>query len=771
MRAHNLGYPRIGGQRELKKMSERFWSGRATREDLLAVARTIRRDNWRLQESIGLDDIPSNDFSHYDHVLDMALVVGAVPERYSPLLAGGEEAASDLYFAMSRGYQRDGLDITAMEMTKWFDTNYHYIVPEFRRDQSFRLFSLKIIDEYREALELGLRTRPVLIGPVSFLLLGKEKDGGFHRLDLLDALLPVYIEVLRKLVDLGAEWVQMDEPFLTLDIDNRAAAAFTRAYAAIRDACPEVNVMLTTYFEGLKGDAVALAAALPVHCLHLDLVRAPEQLDAVLEALPRSMALSLGVVDGRNIWVNNLQRSLEMIDRVVERLGQTRVLIGPSCSLLHVPCDLDLEVEGSLDKTLMNWMAFAKQKVREVVLLKELVGEYPDSRAIAALRDNRQVIADRKTSSYINDAAVQRRMADGSASAQRASPYPVRSIEQRRALNLPRFPTTTIGSFPQTAEVRRWRAGFRKGDLSRDEYERLIRAEIEKTIRWQEALGIDVLVHGEFERNDMVEYFGEQLRGFAFTGNGWVQSYGSRCVKPPVIYGDVSRPSPMTVEWSAYAKSLTDRPVKGMLTGPVTILQWSFVRDDQPRSTTCRQIALAIRDEVADLERAGIQVIQIDEPAIREGLPLRREDHAAYLQWAVEAFRIASGGVRDETQIHTHMCYSEFNDIIGEIAAMDADVITIECSRSQMELLEAFTEFAYPNEIGPGVYDIHSPRVPTRMEMEQLLRKAGTTIPPERLWVNPDCGLKTRGWEETQKALEEMVAAARSMRAANGTSQ
>jgi len=766
MHTHNLGYPRIGSHRELKRASERYWSGRATREELLAEAQSLRSHAWHLQRDAGIDHIPSNDFSHYDHVLDMALTVGAVPERYAPLLPGGEEPASDLYFAMSRGHQRDGLDITAMEMTKWFDTNYHYIVPEFRRDQTFTFFSSKVVDEYREARELGLRTRPVLLGPVSFLLLGKEKEDGFHRLDLLDALLPVYVEILQKLQSLGAEWVQLDEPFLALDLEERTREAFTRTYEAIIDACPSVRTLVTTYFEGLKGENLRLATSLPISCLHIDLVRAPEQLDAVIDALPSSLSLSLGVVDGRNIWVNDLQGSLEMVQRAAARLGKERVLVAPSCSLLHTPCDLDLEIGGPLNPELMRWMAFARQKVHEVVTLKELAGSHPSAHAQAALEHNRRVIAERRTSPLINDAAVQQRIANGTESAQRSEAYPVRSTKQREALGLPPFPTTTIGSFPQTAEVRRWRASFKKGDLTAEQYEALLREETGNAIRRQEALDIDVLVHGEFERNDMVEYFGEQLQGFAFTANGWVQSYGSRYVKPPVIYGDVSRPAPMTVEWSAYAQSLTNRPVKGMLTGPVTILQWSFVRDDQPRSLTCRQIALAIRDEVEDLERAGIRVIQIDEPAIREGLPLRREDRAAYLRWAVEAFRIASSGVGSATQIHTHMCYSEFNDMIEEIAAMDADVITIECSRSQMELLDAFTEFNYPNEIGPGVYDIHSPRVPTREEMKHLLQKAGAVIPPERLWVNPDCGLKTRGWEETHRALEEMVAAAKEMRAA-----
>ena len=765
MRTHIPGYPRIGSDRELKKASEAFWSGKAGREQLLATAAQIRAYNWQLQQQTGVDLIPSNDFSHYDQVLDMTLMVGAVPERYHALLAGGEAPASDLYFAMARGHQRDGVDLTAMEMTKWFDTNYHYIVPEFSKEQTFRVFSTKALNEFNEAKAAGITTKPVLLGPITYLLLGKEKGEDFHRLDLLERLLPVYIDQLKSLQSAGATWVQIDEPFLALDIDDKARTAYTTAFAAIAQACPGLKLLVTTYFNGLDAHAAQFVATLPAAALHIDLVRAPEQLDGVLAALPATSALSLGVVDGRNIWVNDLDRALGLLRKTVAKLGADRVFVSTSCSLLHAPCDLDLEEGGPLAADLKRWLAFAKEKVKEVVLLKELAGAQPSAAATAALEANNKVIAERRTSPLINDKAVQQRTAavDPAKDARRDNPYPTRR-EAQRSLGLPQYPTTTIGSFPQTAEVRRWRADFKKGVLSAAQYDQLLKEETERAIRWQEEIGIDVLVHGEFERNDMVEYFGEQLKGFAFTKNGWVQSYGSRCVKPPVIYGDVSRPTPMTVGWSSYAQSLTKLPVKGMLTGPVTILQWSFVRDDQPRSATCRQIALAIRDEVKDLETAGIRVIQIDEPAIREGLPLRKADWRAYLQWAVEAFRISSSGVHDATQIHTHMCYSEFNDIIGDIAAMDADVITIECSRSQMELLDAFADFKYPNEIGPGVYDIHSPRVPARKEMEDLLRKAARVVPADRLWVNPDCGLKTRGWNETRKALEEMVAAAKAMR-------
>ncbi|MGY0036985.1 5-methyltetrahydropteroyltriglutamate--homocysteine S-methyltransferase [Pedobacter sp. NJ-S-72] len=666
---------------------------------------------------------------------------------------------------MARGYQKDGIDITAMEMTKWFDTNYHYIVPEFYKDQTFKLFSQKIINEYNEAKRLGIKTKPVIIGPVSYLLLGKEKQEGFHRIELIKNLLPVYIEILRELDTQHVEWVQFDEPFLVLDLTQQEKDAYTYVYKEIRKQFPKLKVLLTTYFEGLK-DNLELAASLPVTALHIDLVRAPEQLERVLAAIPNHLQLSLGVVDGRNIWKNDFQQSLSQLNLAVEKIGEDRILVSPSCSLIHSPCDLALETnEKTLTPEIKQWLAFARQKVDEIVCLKQLAGKTPSDQAITALQDNVAANQSRRTSALIHNDAVKNRIAGVTEKDEnRLIPYSGRKIAQQNALNLPLFPTTTIGSFPQTSEVRSWRAKFKKGDLTQAEYDALIEKETEETIRFQENTGIDVLVHGEFERNDMVEYFGEQLAGFVFTKNGWVQSYGSRCVKPPIIFGDVHRPAPMTVRWSSYAQSLTSKWVKGMLTGPVTILQWSFVRNDQPRALTCKQIALAIRDEVCDLENAGIKIIQIDEPAIREGLPLRKSDWQEYLKWAVQAFRISASGVRDETQIHTHMCYSEFNDIIQHIADMDADVITIECSRSQMELLDAFADFNYPNEIGPGVYDIHSPRVPSRDEMVQLLEKAKAVIPAAQLWVNPDCGLKTRHWDETKKALIEMVEAAKELR-------
>ncbi|MDR6371034.1 5-methyltetrahydropteroyltriglutamate--homocysteine methyltransferase [Chryseobacterium bernardetii] len=759
MQTHILGYPRIGSKRELKKACEKYWSGKILLEELLNTGRTLCNQNWTIQKEAGIDLIPCNDFSYYDQVLDMSLVVGAIPTRYHEVVLKKNNTEMDLYFAMARGYQKDGLDITAMEMTKWFDTNYHYIVPEFYKNQQFKLSSDKIFNEFAGAKQAGINAKPVIIGLVSYLLLGKEKEEGFDKLDLAGNLLPVYTEILTKLQDQGAEWIQFDEPFLALDLNEKAKETYLSVYAEIRKRFPKLKFIVATYFDGLK-DNTSLAVSLPVNTLHVDLVRNPEQLDEILNGIPENLSLSLGVIDGRNIWKNDYEKSLSFIRKAVEKLGSERILIAPSCSLLHSPCDLDFET--NLNPEIKNWLAFAKQKVKEVVTLKELASGTENEQILKAFEENKKAIESRKTSPLIHNHQVkQRANAVTEKDAQRINKFKIRKEEQQEVLQLPLFPTTTIGSFPQTTEVRSWRAKFKKGELTAEQYDALLKEETQRTIRWQEDIGIDVLVHGEFERNDMVEYFGEQLEGFVFTKNGWVQSYGSRCVKPPVIFGDVSRPTPMTVYWSQYAQSQTEKWVKGMLTGPVTILQWSFVRDDQPRSETCKQIALAIRDEVVDLEKAGIRIIQIDEPAIREGLPLRKTDWQNYLKWAVEAFRISASGVEDATQIHTHMCYSEFNDIIENIADMDADVITIECSRSQMELLNAFADFRYPNEIGPGVYDIHSPRVPSKEEMIELLRKAQNVIPANQLWVNPDCGLKTRHWEETEKALIAMVAAAK----------
>ena len=747
--ASNLGFPRMGAGRELKVALEAFWSGKTGEAALLDTAKTLRRNHWQLQKSLGIEQIPSGDFSLYDHVLDTISMVGAVPARYG---APGQSVDLSSYFAMARGAG----GAIAMEMTKWFDTNYHYIVPEFEADQTFRLASTQPVDAFLEAAALGIHTRPVLLGPVSFLLLGKIK-GGASPLVLLDRLLPVYEAVLAKLSEAGADWIQIDEPMLALDLSSEARAAFATAYHRLGRISDHLHLLVATYFDGLH-DNLPTAVSLPVAGLHIDLVRAPHQIDAVLEATPSHLSLSLGVVDGRNIWKSDLTRADALIKKAVARLGADRLFIAPSCSLLHVP--VDLELETGLDAELRGWLSFAKQKLQEVAQLTRAITT-PDT-----FSDNRQAIAGRAASQRIHVPAVAARTATLSPTLlKRQHPYADRLRAQEAKLGLPLFPTTTIGSFPQTPEVRVARAEFKSGRQTQAQYDGFLRGQIEQAIRFQEEIGIDVLVHGEFERNDMVEYFGEQLAGFAFTKNGWVQSYGSRCVKPPIIFGDVSRPAPMTVAWSQFAQTLSPRPVKGMLTGPVTILKWSFVRDDQPLADTCNQIAFAIRDEVVDLEAAGIGIIQIDEPAIREGLPLRRAEWKGYLSWAVDAFRLSTSGVRDETQIHTHMCYAEFNDIIEAIGAMDADVISIETSRSQMALLSAFTQYKYPNAIGPGVYDIHSPRVPTRADMSMLLKKALEVLSPAQLWVNPDCGLKTRRWEEVKPALIEMVESARAGRA------
>jgi 5-methyltetrahydropteroyltriglutamate--homocysteine methyltransferase len=767
MKTNNLGYPRIGSNRELKKANELYWAGKISAENLLAAGSAIRKENWQLQAENGIDLIPSNDFSLYDQVLDLTLTLGAIPERYQEFSKTNNSL--DLYFAMARGAQKNGQDVVAMEMTKWFDTNYHYIVPEFTKNQKFELFSTKVIAEFIEAKNIGIITKPVLIGPVSYLLLGKEKEEGFHRIDLIHNLLPVYFEILKKLEAEGATYIQLDEPFLALNLTDKEREAITYVYNEINKNFPNLKVVLANYFDCF-GENLETALALPVDTFHLDLVRCPLQLDDILGSgkLGSNVNLSLGVVDGRNIWKNDFKKSLALIEKAATALGENRILVAPSCSLIHSPCDLELETnDTTLTPEIKQWLAFAKQKIQEIALLKNLASENISVDDTTQLEANIVANNNRKTSKLIHNEKVKNRVASiVESDSKRNNTFAARREKQAEALQLPLFPTTTIGSFPQTPEVRSWRAKFKKGDLTQTEYDALLEKETEETIRFQEESGIDVLVHGEFERNDMVEYFGEQLDGFTFTKNGWVQSYGSRCVKPPVIYGDVSRPNPMTVRWAEFAQSLTPKWVKGMLTGPVTILQWSFVRNDQPRSETCTQIALAIRDEVVDLEKAGIKIIQIDEPAIREGLPLRKEEWANYLEWAIKAFRISASGVADDTQIHTHMCYSEFNDIIQNIADMDADVITIECSRSQMELLDAFADFKYPNEIGPGVYDIHSPRVPSNEEMVHLLQKAAAVIPANQLWVNPDCGLKTRHWDETKKALIEMVNAAKKMRVA-----
>ncbi|PSQ80756.1 MAG: 5-methyltetrahydropteroyltriglutamate--homocysteine S-methyltransferase [Bacteroidetes bacterium QS_8_68_15] len=757
----NLGYPRIGAHRELKQAVEAYWDGDRSQDELRETARTLRRRHWEAQNEAGIDHIPSNDFSFYDQVLDAAAMVGAVPERFSH--PEGEPVGLDPYFDMARGIQEKEAEAGqpaahAMEMTKWFDTNYHYIVPELREDQDFALTSTKPVDEFTEAKDLGIHTRPVLIGPVSFLLLSKTTDDSAP-LDLLERLLPVYEELLQRLADAGATDVQLDEPFLALDLSDEALSAYERAYDRLSQVEPsDLDLHLTTYFDGLRSQ-MEPALNLPVASVHLDLVRAPEQLSDALALAPDDVTLSLGVIDGRNVWRADLDAKLKVVQEAARELGPERVMVGPSCSLLHVP--VDLETEPDLGEEARSWLAFAKQKLDEIAALARAANSAEDDRTERAFEAARRAKESRAESGRVNDPDVQARAdATDDAMLERDSPFEKRRVLQQEALGLPPLPTTTIGSFPQTGEVRRKRSAFKKGDIDRAEYESFLEGVTEDTIRRQEDIGLDVLVHGEAERSDMVEYFGQRMEGFLFTQNAWVQSYGSRCVRPPIIFGDVSRPDPMTVRWSEYAQSLTDKPVKGMLTGPVTILQWSFVRDDQPREETCRQIALAIRDEVADLEEAGLSIIQVDEPALREGLPLRQSGWADYLDWSVGAFRLATAGAADATQIHTHMCYSEFNEIIDAIAAMDADVISMEASRSKMELLEAFEEFDYPNQIGPGVYDIHSPRVPSQEEIAGLIDKALDALPADQLWVNPDCGLKTRRWEEVEPSLNNMVAAA-----------
>ena len=777
---HTLGYPRIGARRELKKIVEAYWGGKISRPELENSARELRRQNWLAQRQAGIDLIPSNDFSFYDHVLDTSCLVGNVPARF-----GGASGNVDLEtrFAIARGVRGDAKEGTsdhspsctcsahgsraaqpmpASEMTKWFDTNYHYIVPEFHADTEFSLSSTKPFDEFFEARELGIKTKPVLVGPVAYLSLGKVQDqthAKFDRFELLDRLLPVYVEVLRRLADLGAEWVQIDEPVGTLDLNDAQRLALAKTYAKFARAEPRLKLMVATYFGGLR-DNMRLFLQLPVAALHIDVTRAPRELDTILREFPADKVLSLGVVDGRNIWRNDFAATLPGLRKAVQILGPDRVMIAPSCSLLHSP--VTVRNETKLDATIKSWLAFAEEKLSEVVALRNIIAGNAGS---GIFEENQAIAMARRASDLIHRPEVKASLAGVTGAAlTRSAPFSERQKEQRARFKLPLFPTTTIGSFPQTGEVRVARARWKKGEIDRAAYDAFLEKETAACVRFQDEIGLDVPVHGEFERTDMVEYFGEHLDGFVFTENGWVQSYGSRCVKPPVIYGDVSRPRPMTVRWSAYAQSLTSRPMKGMLTGPITILQWSFVRDDQPRRDTAWQIALALRDEVLDLERAGIGIIQIDEPALREGLPLRREDWTWYLGWAVDAFRLSAGGVRADTQIHTHMCYAEFNDIIDAIARLDADVITIETSRSNMELLEAFETFRYPNEIGPGVYDIHSPRVPSVGEMQRLMEKAMRVIPAENLWVNPDCGLKTRGWPEVKAALVNLVDAAQGLR-------
>ncbi|PSL12230.1 methionine synthase (B12-independent) [Marinobacterium halophilum] len=753
-RLHNLGFPRIGAHRELKFAVEAFWKGEQNEADLLATAAELRKQNW--QRQAGLDWVPVGDFSLYDQVLDLSFTLGNLPAR----VQGLEGSELDQYFRVARGRSANDSAcncVHAGEMTKWFDTNYHYIVPEFSAETRFSLNPNRLLAQIEEARAQGHNAKPVLVGPITYLLIGKAKDET-DPLSLLAQLLPVYAELLKLLADKGIEWVQIDEPALVTELEPQWQAAFRTAYATLSDS--GVKLLLTTYFGQLR-DNLELAASLPVAGLHLDAINAGDEVAAVIEQLNADQVLSLGVVNGRNIWKTDLSTLLDWLEPVARQLGE-RLWIAPSCSLLHVP--VDLNNEQALDAEIRSWLAFAEQKLDELRVIHSALNAGRGSVA-AELAENLAALNSRRTSPRVHNPRVQKAVAAIDAGlGQRQSTYPQRAAVQRDQLNLPLYPTTTIGSFPQTPEIRKARLAFKKGELKAADYETRMKQEIKFAVRQQETLGLDVLVHGEAERNDMVEYFGEQLDGYAFSQFGWVQSYGSRCVKPPILFGDISRPQAMTVNWTRYAQSLTDLPMKGMLTGPVTILNWSFVRDDQPRSVSCYQLALAIRAEVQDLERAGIDIIQIDEAALREGLPLRRGQWAEYLNWAVEAFRITANGVADGTQIHTHMCYSEFNDIIEAIAHMDADVITIETSRSDMELLDVFDEFRYPNEIGPGVYDIHSPNIPSVEQMVKLMRLAAERIPAERLWVNPDCGLKTRQWSEVIPALQNMVDAAKALR-------
>ncbi|MGO1254414.1 MAG: 5-methyltetrahydropteroyltriglutamate--homocysteine S-methyltransferase [Alcaligenes aquatilis] len=757
---HNLGFPRIGAKRELKFALESYWKGESSRDELKALGAQLRQRHWENQA--GLDLVPVGDFSFYDQVLDASFLLGNLPER----VQGFQGDELDNYFRVARGRSAKGLEdhgaccggVAAGEMTKWFDTNYHYIVPEFTADTQFKLDASHLLEQLAQAKAQGVNAKPVIIGPVTYLALGKAKDES-NKLALLDRLLPVYVQLLDTLAKAGVEWVQIDEPILVTELDADWQQAFKTAYQQLKSA--DVKLLVATYFGQLLENA-ALAASLPVAGLHVDAINDRDGVEALLKLLGDEKVLSLGVINGRNIWKTDLTAVLDWVEPIAKQLGD-RLWIAPSCSLLHVPVDLDSEQQ--LDADVKSWLAFALQKLDELRVLGKALSQGREA-VKEELAENLAALTARRNSPRVNNPAVKAAVARISAElGKRKSAYAQRASKQAEFLKLPAFPTTTIGSFPQTVEIRRARSEFKAGRLDENSYQAAMRAEIERSVREQEKLGLDVLVHGEAERNDMVEYFGEQLDGYAFTQFAWVQSYGSRCVKPPILFGDISRPQAMTVEWITYAQSLTQKPMKGMLTGPVTILNWSFVRDDQPRSASCLQLALAIREEVLDLEKAGVHVIQIDEAALREGLPLRKSQWQSYLDWAVESFRIAANGVGDETQIHTHMCYSEFNDIISSIADMDADVITIETSRSDMELLEAFETFQYPNEIGPGVYDIHSPNIPTEQHIVNLMKKAAERVPAERLWVNPDCGLKTRQWAEVIPALTNMVAAAKVLRA------
>lgn len=745
----SIGYPRIGPKRELKVALENFWKSDISEAELQTVTKDLRRKNWQTQKENGVDLISSNDFSFYDQVLDTICLLGAIPKRYK---WDGKEVSLKTYFAMARGSQTSELDVPALEMTKWFDTNYHYLVPELSKDQAFKLSTNKPFEEFKEAKKFGFNTKPIILGPLSFLLLAKGLDG-FKTINLLDKILPVYKEIIKKLSELGAEWIQIDEPILVKDLDSQVVSQIKNTLNELKKSSGSSKILVATYFEDLNDEVKNEIFESNIDAVHLDLVRGNRNKSYVKNSKKQ---LSLGLIDGRNVWKADLKEKIEFI----KNNTSGDIIIASSCPLLHTPYDLDLEQK--VPQEIKRWLSFSKQKLQELNIIKNFINNNTHQ---TELKKNTDDVQDRKTSKLIHDNAVKDRIKIINKSiTDRKSSYTLRAKVQKDIFSLPKYPTTTIGSFPQTSDVRQARAKFKRGEIDEKSYDKFLEEKTIDAIRKQEKIGLDVIVHGEFERNDMVEYFGEQLKGFTFTSSGFVQSYGSRCVKPPIIYGNVSRPKPMTVRWSKFAQDQTKQIVKGMLTGPITILQWSFVRDDQPRKNTAQEIAFAIRDEVQDLEKNGIRMIQIDEPALREGLPLKKKDWKEYLEWSVDCFKISSGVVKDETQIHTHMCYAEFEDIINSIAALDADVISIETSRSRMELLTTFEKFKYPNEVGPGVYDIHSPRVPTKDEMKELIKKASKLIDSKRVWVNPDCGLKTRGWSETTAALEKMVEAAKELR-------
>ena len=745
----SIGYPRIGPKRELKVALENFWKSDISEAELQTVAKDLRSKNWQTQKENGVDLISSNDFSFYDQVLDTICLLGAIPKRYK---WDGKEVSLKTYFAMARGSQTSELDVPALEMTKWFDTNYHYLVPELSKDQAFKLSTNKPFEEFKEAKKFGFNTKPIILGPLSFLLLAKGLDG-FKTINLLDKILPVYKEIIKKLSELGAEWIQIDEPILVKDLDSQVVSQIKNTFNELKKSSGSSKILVATYFEDLNDEVKNEIFESNIDAVHLDLVRGNRNKSYVKNSKKQ---LSLGLIDGRNVWKADLKEKIEFI----KNNTSGDIIIASSCPLLHTPYDLDLEQK--VPQEIKRWLSFSKQKLQELNIIKNFINNNTHQ---TELKKNTDDVQDRKTSKLIHDNAVKDRIKIINKSiTDRKSSYTLRAKVQKDIFSLPKYPTTTIGSFPQTSDVRQARAKFKRGEIDEKSYDKFLEEKTIDAIRKQEKIGLDVIVHGEFERNDMVEYFGEQLKGFTFTSSGFVQSYGSRCVKPPIIFGNVSRPKPMTVRWSKFAQDQTKQIVKGMLTGPITILQWSFVRDDQPRKNTAQEIAFAIRDEVQDLEKNGIRMIQIDEPALREGLPLKKKDWKEYLEWSVDCFKISSGVVKDETQIHTHMCYAEFEDIINSIAALDADVISIETSRSRMELLTTFEKFKYPNEVGPGVYDIHSPRVPTKDEMKELIIKASKLIDSKRVWVNPDCGLKTRGWSETTAALEKMVEAAKELR-------